>query len=216
LPLFHTFEVEDRIGFLDAASWDSVSNGQSVFLSRDYLARLESACPENLEPRYALISDGDAPAAAVCLQIVTLDHSHLGDVKRGRVLRKLGAKMRTRVLICGNLLVYGLHGVSMARDADRAKVWQAVSEAIYRVRRAEKLAGSTDIVVLKDFDEAARKDSAVLRKLSYGEVETEPNMVLQLDPAHPGMVFSSSGYPLSSSWPHPGPPRRRGRRIKVF
>jgi predicted N-acyltransferase len=123
------------------------------------------------------------PWRRCCLQIVTLDHSHLGDVKRRRILRKLGSKMRTRVLVCGNLLVYGLHGVSIAAGADRAKVWQAVSEVIYRVRRAEKLAGSTDIVLLKDFDAAARQDSAILRKLSYGAVETEPNMVLTVNAA---------------------------------
>jgi predicted N-acyltransferase len=57
-----------------------------------------------------------------------------------------------------------------------------VSEVIYRVRRAEKLAGSTDIVLLKDFDAAAHKDSAVLKKLSYGAVATEPNMVLDVNP----------------------------------
>ena len=175
--------IADRFSQLSAEAWRAATDGGSVFHSAAYQRMFERVRPPNVEPRYALISDGDAPVAAVCLQIVTLDHSHLGDVRRGRVLRKLGAKMRTRVLVCGNLLVYGVHGVSIAQDADRAKVWQAVSEAIYRVRRAEKLAGSTDIVLLKDFDEAARKDSAVLRKLSYGEVETEPNMVLKLNPA---------------------------------
>jgi predicted N-acyltransferase len=36
---------------------------------------------------------------------------------------------------------------------------------------------------MKDFDKEARKESAVLAKLSYGAVETEPNMMLTLDPA---------------------------------
>ena len=174
--------IADRFSQLSAEAWRAATDGGSVFHSAAYQRMFERVRPPNVELRYALISDGDAPVAAVCLQIVTLDHSHLGDLSRRRVLRKLGSKMRTRVLVCGNLLVYGLHGVSIARDADRAKVWQAVSEVIYRLRRAEKLAGSTDIVVLKDFDEAARKDSAVLRKLSYGEVATEPNMVLAVNP----------------------------------
>ena len=175
--------IADRFSQLSAEGWRAATDGGSVFHSAAYQRMFERVRPPNVEPRYALISDGDAPVAAVCLQIVTLDHSNLGDLKRRRMLRKLGAKMRTRVLVCGNLLVYGLHGVSIAAGADRAKVWQAVSEVIYRVRRAEKLAGSTDIVLLKDFDEAARQDSAVLRKLSYGAVETEPNMVLTVNPA---------------------------------
>ena len=175
--------IADRFSQLSAEGWRAATDGGSVFHSAAYQRMFERVRPPNVEPRYALISDGDAPVAAVCLQIVTLDHSNLGDLKRRRMLRKLGAKMRTRVLVCGNLLVYGLHGVSMAVDADRAKVWQAVSEVVYRVRRAEKLAGSTDIVLLKDFDEAAREDSVVLKKLSYGAVETEPNMVLTVNPA---------------------------------
>ena len=175
--------IADRFSQLSAEGWRAATDGGSVFHSAAYQRMFERVRPPNVEPRYALISDGDAPVAAVCLQIVTIDHSHLGDMRRGRVLRRLGAKMRTRVLVCGNLLVYGLHGVSIAAGADRAKVWQAVSEVIYRVRRAEKLAGSTDIVLLKDFDTAARQDSAVLRKLSYGAVETEPNMVLAVNPA---------------------------------
>ncbi|HEY6123291.1 MAG TPA: GNAT family N-acetyltransferase [Steroidobacteraceae bacterium] len=175
--------IADRFSQLSAEAWRAATDGGSVFHSAAYQRMFERVRPPNVEPRYALISDGDAPVAAVCLQIVTLDHSNLGDLRRSRLLRRLGAKMRTRVLVCGNLLVYGLHGVSIAAGADRAKVWQAVSEVIYRVRRAEKLAGSTDIVLLKDFDDAARKDSAILNKLSYGAVETEPNMVLTVNPA---------------------------------
>jgi predicted N-acyltransferase len=88
-----------------------------------------------------------------------------------------------RVLVCGNLLVYGLHGVCFAPGADRELVWRAVTEVLYRVRRAEKLAGHTDMVLIKDLDDAATSESRVLERLSYGSVPTEPNMVLTLDPA---------------------------------
>jgi predicted N-acyltransferase len=40
-----------------------------------------------------------------------------------------------------------------------------------------------DLVVIKDLAAGACEESAVLGKLSYGRVETEPNMVLDLDPA---------------------------------
>jgi hypothetical protein len=175
--------VADRFAQLNVAAWEQVTRGGSFFHSAGYQRMFERVRPPNVDPRYALVFDGDTPVAAVCLQIVTIDHSHLGDTGRRRALRKLGSKMKTRVLVCGNLLVYGLHGVAIAPGADREKVWHTVSEVIYRVRRAEKLAGSTDVVLLKDFDAAARSDSAILKKLSYGIVETEPNMVLAVDPA---------------------------------
>jgi hypothetical protein len=175
--------IADRFAQLSADAWDVATAGGSFFHSAAYQRMFERVRPANVEPRYALISDGDRPVAAVCLQIVTLDHTHVGNLERRRALRRIGSRMRTRVLVCGNLLVYGLHGVSIVPGAQREQVWQAVAEVIYRLRRAEKLAGSTDIVLLKDFDAAARTDSAVLRKLSYGAVETEPNMVLTVDAA---------------------------------
>jgi len=175
--------IADRFSQISSAGWDAATRDGSFFHSAGYLRMFESARPANMEPRYALICDGDTPVAAVCMQIVSVDLSSLGDLKRRRALRKAGARVRTRMLVCGNLLVYGLHGVAFAAGADHALIWPAVSEVIYRVRRAEKLAGNTDIVLLKDFDAAARKDSAVLGKLSYGAVAIEPNMVLAVNPA---------------------------------
>jgi hypothetical protein len=155
--------------------------------SVEYQRAFERFRPANVEPRYALIGDGDAPLAAVCLQIVEVDLRQIGKAPRqglaGAGVEKLRGKVRQRLLVCGNLLAYGLHGVGFAAGADRAKVWPAVAEAIYRVRRAEKLAGHTDLVLIKDLDGRALAESAVLDKLSYGAVPTEPNMVLALDPA---------------------------------
>jgi len=51
------------------------------------------------------------------------------------------------------------------------------------MRRAEKLAGNTDLVIIKDLAAGACEESSVLAKLSYSRVETEPDMVLTLDPA---------------------------------
>lgn len=175
--------IADRFSQLSGETWSIATAGGSFFHTAGYQRMFEGVRPPNVEPRYALISDGDAPVAAVCLQVVTLDHTQLGDPKRRQALRKLGTGIRPRVLVCGNLLVYGLHGVSIVPGVNRDQAWQAVSEVVYRVRRAEKLAGSTDIVLMKDFDREARGDSAVLAKLSYGAVETEPNMMLSLDPA---------------------------------
>ena len=62
--------LSDRIGQLDATSWDTVSRGQSVFFSRPYLEMLQSVAPENIEPRFALVCRGDEPIAGLCAQVV--------------------------------------------------------------------------------------------------------------------------------------------------
>ena len=178
-----TFQIAiaDRFAQLNAEHWRRVTRDGSFFHSAQYQEGFERMRPQNIEPRYALISEGDSPVAAVCMQIVSMNLTHVGRSGRKRILRRLGKGLEERVLVCGNLMAYGLHGVCVADGADKSAVWQAVAEVLYRVRRAEKLAGKTDIVLVKDLDAAAVAESGVLKKLSYGAVPTEPNMVLRVD-----------------------------------
>lgn len=175
--------IADRFSQLNAEHWQAVTAGQSLFYSAQYQRAFEQFRPVNLEARYALISDGDVPLAAMCMQIARVDLTQVGNGKPGAALMRLGSKVSQRVLVCGNLLVYGLHGVCFAPGADRELVWRAVTEVLYRVRRAEKLAGHTDMVLIKDLIDAAVAESRALEGLSYGSVPTEPNMVLELNPA---------------------------------
>ncbi len=191
------FAFADRVGYLDAARWDAVVRGASVFLRRDVLRVLEEHGPENIAPRYALIFRGDAPVAAVALQIVTVTGEHLrrdpaiakaspkGGLLRRMVApaaRKAGDGLRERMLVAGNLLSWGFDGVAFAPGEDAAVLWPAVAEAIYRIRRAERLAGQADLAMVKDLT-PAQPEVEALRRLSYRPLETEPNMVLALDPA---------------------------------
>jgi len=174
--------LADRFSQLNADSWRAVTRSGSFFHSAEYQYAFERFCPANIEPRYALICEGDVPLATVCMQVVRVDLHQFGTESRNKDLEKLRRRIQQRMLVCGNLLVYGLHGVCFAPAADRSKLWPAVAEALYRVRRAEKLAGHTDLVLIKDLDEAAVQESRILEKLSYGPVATEPNMVLTLNP----------------------------------
>jgi hypothetical protein len=184
-PTVLQIAIADRFSQLNEIAWRAVTDGGSFFHSAAYQRGFERFRPANIEPRFALISRGDEPLAAVCLQIVHIDLSQVGGGARRKKLglEKLTRRVGQRVLVCGNLLAYGLHGVCFApgTDADRDLIWSAVAEVLYRVRRAEKLAGSTDLILIKDLDERARTESAVLKKLSYGTVPTEPNMVLALE-----------------------------------
>jgi hypothetical protein len=186
-PTLLQIAVADRFSQLNESDWRAVTAAGSFFHSAAYQRAFERIRPPNIEPRFALISRGDQPLAAVCLQIAHIDLSQIGGGERRRklALHRFSSRVGQRVLICGNLLAYGLHGVCFApgTDSDRDLIWSAVAEVLYRVRRAEKLAGSTDLVLVKDLDDRARRESAILKKLSYGTVPTEPNMVLTLDSA---------------------------------
>ena len=173
--------LADRIGQLSPEAWDQVSAGQSFFFSREYLRMLQAVAPRNLEPRFALVTRGDEPVAGLCAQVIEVSLGSVGAT--GRMLGELGERITQRVLLCGNALTFGMHAACFAPGTDRAAAWPAVAEALYRIRRAEKLAGHTDLVLVKDLQAAHLDESAALGKLSYGQVETEPDMVLSLDPA---------------------------------
>jgi hypothetical protein len=98
------------------------------------------------------------------------------------VTRTAMARLRERILVAGNLISWGFHGIAFAKYMDHAEIWPGVAEALYRIRRAERLTGQTDFVMVKDLTEA-QQGLAALRRFSYRPLETEPNMVLTLDPA---------------------------------
>jgi hypothetical protein len=192
--------VADTIAQLDPAQWDAVVDGESWFFGRDYLAMLERVPPAVVEPRYALVSDDTGPVAAVVLQWAEVDGTRLRPLPKDaddelnplrRLVDKLSrparaafaSRLRERVLVCGNLLTYGQHAVAVADDVEPDSVWPAVAEVLYRVRRAEKLAGQAGFVLIKDIPAAANAGVAQLKDLGYRGVETEPNMVLAIDPA---------------------------------
>jgi hypothetical protein len=76
-PTSFGFAFADRIDYLDAARWDSVVGGQSIFLRRAMLRHIEQNGPENIRPRYAMIFRDDEPVAAIAAQVVSVSGDRL-------------------------------------------------------------------------------------------------------------------------------------------
>jgi hypothetical protein len=195
---FH-FALADRIGLLDGAAWDALVAGRSWFFSREYLAMLESVPPATLDCRYALIADERGPVAALVMQWAEFDGTAMQPLAPGlkedasplqawaaklahKSLRAVAGTVKERMLVAGNLLSYGQHALAVAEDVDPAAVWPAVAEALYRVRRAEKLAGQAGFVIIKDLGPEDTAQVGALQHLSYRALDTEPNMVLAIEP----------------------------------
>jgi len=173
--------LADRVDFLNPVHWDALA-AQTVFLSRDYLRVLESHAPANLEPRYAMAYADGQPVAALLLQRVAVGGAQLRKPGSKRLMDAPMAGLKEHLLVCGNLLVWGARSMALAPHADESQLWHAVGEAIYRLRRADKLAGQSDIALLKDMGGPAGDASPALRLLGYRSVDTEPDMVLSLRP----------------------------------
>jgi hypothetical protein len=194
-PSGFDFALADRVDFLNGAAWDAVTAGGSQFLQRKVLRVIEAHGPDNLVPRYTLIFRGPQPVAAVAAQLITVTNKHLlkeesGGTRNGSSLQRVltpAAKLATAqlnepLLVAGNLMSWGFHGIAFAAGEDPAALWPGVAEALYRMRRAERLLGQTNLVLVKDLTEREQGLEA-LRRFSYRPMETEPNMVLALNPA---------------------------------
>ena len=197
LPTGFGFVFADRVDYLDPLRWDCVTAGGSTFLSRDVLRVIERHGPDNLVPRYAIIFRQEKAVAVLAAQIVTVMGEHLrpeqqtgkGHASSGLLKRVLApavkvatANLRERMLVAGNLLSWGFHGIGFASDEDPEQLWPGVAEALYRIRRAERLTGQTNFMMVKDVTPNQTGLDA-LHRFSYRPMETEPNMVLRIDPA---------------------------------
>jgi predicted N-acyltransferase len=193
------YALADSIDALNPDAWHRAAGQSGFFFSRDYLKMLETVAPDNIELRYALISgEGNAPIAAVVMQLVRIGIDQVGTKKSGaseglektsakRLLAPIKEKLSERatqtVLVCGNMLTYGQHGVAFAPGVDESRAWHAVAEVLYRTRQAERIVGRTDFILIKDMHAPYTQSAKRLEQLSYRSIETEPNMVLKLDAA---------------------------------
>lgn len=195
----------DSIAHVRDADWDAVV-GSRFFMGRDYLAAFERARPPRMGFRYAVCYEGRRPVAVASYQILDIALDAFGsrlepptatpqperlserwrDVRRN-VVRSVGDAIgeggAQRLLINGNALVTGEHGLAIAADFDPRRAMHAFAEATYRLRRAEKLAGGVASVLVKDFGAGARVHADELLRFGYHAFEVDPNMVVSVDPS---------------------------------
>lgn len=196
-PTGFGFAFADRVDYLDASRWDLVTDKASIFLQRDVLRVIEEHGPENIQSRYAIIFRTGKPVGVLAAQIIRVRAEHLKPTAQSSkknpasgLIRRVftpamnvaTARLNERMLVAGNLLSWGFHGIGFRPDEDPALLWPGIAEALYRIRRAERLTGQTNLVMVKDLT-ASQTGLDSLHRFSYRPLETEPNMVLQIDPA---------------------------------
>jgi hypothetical protein len=130
-----------------------------------------------------MVFKGNEPVAAVAAQSVTVSLSRVSKSSKARKATAPLEQLEEKILVCGNLLSWGQHGVAFAPGEDTAALWPAVAEALYLIRRADKLLGTADFVMIKDITDGFVEGAHSLSRFSYRALETEPNMVLEISPA---------------------------------
>jgi hypothetical protein len=134
----------------------------------------------------ALVYRDGRPVAAVAAQSIRLREGNLPKRdrttgKRERTWWRAIAGIDQRVMVCGNLLSWGNHGVAFADDVEPRDVWPGVTEALYRLRKAHGIFGRTDLILVKDLPADDEDAAAAMHPYSYRPFATEPDMVLPLN-----------------------------------
>lgn len=172
------FALAERVGHLDAATWDAVTRDAGVFLRRPFLEALEAATPMNLAPRYALMFLDGVAIAALHLQLVRIEGRQA--VAKSGGLRGVAQWVDERALVLGNLAAWGETGIAIAPGADAELVWREALRLIDRLRRFEKADGAVNVSFVKDA--AGQEDEQALRRQGYQRAPTGPDMEVAVDP----------------------------------
>ena len=186
-----SFAFADRLSYLNTEHWDQVCQHGSIFLSRDYLKVIESGGLADVTMRYGIIYRDDTPLGCFATQTMDIRGDQLiraaqndkdSSLDVERLKRSALKRAHRRVTVCGNLLSWGLDGFAFRPDQPPKLMWKALSEGLYRLRRADKLYGQTDYVLVKDLPKECEAESRAFGAHVYRALETEPNMVLNLAP----------------------------------
>lgn len=170
----------DSINFLNAAHWRQLTQSASIFLQHHYLAAIEACPPENIQLRYVIAYKMGTPVLALACQIAEVSGAQL--VKSDHKAKAFFEKsVNERLLVCGNLISSGQHGVAYVDFIDDEHAWRITAEAMYKIRRAEKLNGAINFALIKDFKGEYKERSSVLERYSYRPIQTDPDMVLALN-----------------------------------
>ena len=190
----YRFAICDGIRFVNHADWDCVTENATLFFQRQVLEAIEKNGPAGVRYRYGLIYDDDQPVAAICCQLLTIHGDQLSSIdapneteknpfkaSTKKLKKKSLEKFRRNVMICGSLIAWGPHGIHIVDNTDQEKIWDGIAEALYRIRRNDRLNGQIHYVMLKDclLHESERKSR--LERYRYQRHETEPDMVLSID-----------------------------------
>lgn len=189
-PTGFGYALTDDISMVRPDHWDAVVAHGSVCLGRPYLETMARHGPPKVTYRQALIYRGRRPVAAVSTQLIEIAAGQVIDGAAfdaedtfadttAKISKAALERIRPRVMICGDLLTWGPCGVALVPDEEPGLLWSAVAEALYRIRRADRLHGQVDYILVKDFP-AGERHSEALRTYSYRPLATEPDMVLEL------------------------------------
>ena len=167
--------------------WNHLQCENNIYFHKDFLKSIEKNHPNITFSYIVLVDENEKPTAFSSIQIV--DFYMKSMQKDFDFLKKLGRQFGIikeskplKLLISGNTVVSGEHGLFIHQNQDKKKVIKELANAInHLVNNNKKLKNNTDAFLIKDFVNESLFITDELKKFSYNPFLVEPNMLLNID-----------------------------------
>ncbi len=170
--------------------WDRVA-GDDLFLQGRYLRALAAKDGGAVDSRLAVFRDGGQPVGVASFQIVELVGPPIAPLleRRGSLFTFLAKRWRwvreplaLKILVCGDAFLTGQRGFAWRPGTHVERAMRSLDLAAKAIcadlGASDALAG----FLVKDFGADHADLGGRLMEAAYTEIETEPNMVLELEP----------------------------------
>jgi hypothetical protein len=193
----HSVFLYDFIEQVPASDWLACNADHNFFLTPAYLKACEKSHLPGLQVRYAVVHNGNGPIAGMYFQASNLSDAGLGGVLNledygmiaGAITSRInsflfepGEGKSSHLLVCGNLLVSGDHGIAAVDDA-AFQIALTVLEPILKLLSSGFPAGKKVVAwMAKDFGPGRDEIAGKLLSDSFFRLNTDPVMILQVPP----------------------------------
>mgnify|MGYP001168748537 CR=1 FL=1 len=188
-------KVYSSIDQIEPFEWEKCIDVNHFFLSVKYLKIVEESSLPGLQLRYAVIRYESEIKAVLYFQVINLSDTGLGGILNLEEYGGLASSLSSRIndllfspggdktsylLVCGNLLVSGDHGIAARDNESFAKAVQCIS-AIKKLI-GQSLGSKARLVafMVKDFYENENTMAGSILKKEYFLLNTDPEMIFRL------------------------------------
>lgn len=178
----------DTISLVPEADWNQVPHPGNVLLSIPYLRAMEQGLSDRMDFRYLIFYNTQLqPVGLAAIQILNfIDQGN----KYGEVMCKLTNKAKHtllgtvdfKVMVCGNAFACGEHGFAFSPEVPLKEGLANLSNALFKLRRAEAINGNVPLVLMKEFWPQHFEESQGLKKNGFKDFQIDVNMVLAIHP----------------------------------
>ncbi len=190
-----TVLVYESINDFPADQWNSCVEKNSIFLSLNYLKVVEQSSLPGMKVRYAILSYQNEVKAVLYFQVINLSDAGMGGILNLDEYGGMASSISTRIndllfspsggkssyiMVCGNMLISGEHGIGAVNDEAFTKAVQCISNIKKLI--AQSLGSSARIVafMVKDFYDTKDQLASAALKKDYFLLNTDPEMIFEV------------------------------------